>query len=315
MVSSQMQSTNHSSPILVTGAHRTGTTWVGKMLAASGEAAYISEPLNVWHRPGVMGTPVNRWYTYICPDNEQEYLPGLLQTLAFRYHLWQEIQSLHSRKDFMRMGRDSSTFLRGRLGGLRPLLKDPFAVFSVIWFAQRLNCKVVITIRHPAAFASSLKRLDWSFQFEDLLAQPLLMRDLLNPYQAEIKASVGQDIIDQASLLWKMIYQIAARLQQEHPEFITVRHEDLSLEPLEGFQSLYDTLGLTFSHRARQAILDSSSSENPSESSRQAVHAFKLDSHANLQRWKSRLAPDEVERIFQLTGETAALYYSDESWE
>jgi hypothetical protein len=285
------------------------------MLAASGEAAYISEPLNVWHRPGVMSTPIERWYTYICPDNEAEYLPGLRQTLAFRYHLWREIRSLRSRKDFMRMGRDSSTFLRGRLSSLRPLLKDPFAVFSAAWFAQRLNCKVVITVRHPAAFASSLKRLDWSFQFEDLLAQPLLMRDLLNPYRVDIEAALDQDIISQASLLWKMIYQIAEKLCQENPEFIIVRHEDLSLEPLGGFQRLYDTLGLTFNRRARQAILDSSSSENPSESSGQAIHAFKLDSRANLQRWRKRLTPDEVQRIYQLTSETAAPYYSGDSWE
>ena len=50
-------------PILVTGAHRSGTTWVGKMLAASREVAYISEPLNKWHRPGVMAIPVEYWYT------------------------------------------------------------------------------------------------------------------------------------------------------------------------------------------------------------------------------------------------------------
>jgi hypothetical protein len=48
---------NAQSPILVTGAHRTGTTWVGKMLAASPQVAYISEPLNVWHRPGVLRAP------------------------------------------------------------------------------------------------------------------------------------------------------------------------------------------------------------------------------------------------------------------
>ena len=39
-------------PILVTGAHRSGTTWVGKMLAADADTGYISEPLNVLHRPG-----------------------------------------------------------------------------------------------------------------------------------------------------------------------------------------------------------------------------------------------------------------------
>ena len=57
-------------PILVTGAHRSGTTWVGKVLCASGEAAYISEPLNLWHRPGIMGAPVAGWYTYITDENE-----------------------------------------------------------------------------------------------------------------------------------------------------------------------------------------------------------------------------------------------------
>ncbi len=61
-------------PILVTGAHRSGTTWVGKILCASGEAAYISEPLNMWHRLGVMRKPVSGWYTYITQENEAGYL-------------------------------------------------------------------------------------------------------------------------------------------------------------------------------------------------------------------------------------------------
>ena len=61
------------------------------MLAASGEAAYISEPLNVLHRPGVMIAPTQRWYTYICAENEAVYLPALRQTLAYRYHLGAEL--------------------------------------------------------------------------------------------------------------------------------------------------------------------------------------------------------------------------------
>lgn len=60
-------------PILVTGAHRSGTTWVGKMLAGS-QVAYISEPLNVLHRPGVLCAKVKHWYQYVCDDNEAEYL-------------------------------------------------------------------------------------------------------------------------------------------------------------------------------------------------------------------------------------------------
>ena len=117
-------------PLLVTGAHRSGTTWVGKMLAANGQFAYISEPLNVLHRPGVMRTPVKHWYTYICAENESHFLPALRETLAYRYHIWAELKSLRSRKDFLRMGRDLSIFMTGKLRSQRPLLKDPFSVFS-----------------------------------------------------------------------------------------------------------------------------------------------------------------------------------------
>ena len=64
------------SPILVTGAHRSGTTWVGKILAADPrQAGYISEPLNVLHRPGVMRTPVHRWYTSLTEDVASQFYP------------------------------------------------------------------------------------------------------------------------------------------------------------------------------------------------------------------------------------------------
>ena len=43
----------HTKPILVTGSHRSGTTWVGKMLAATGSVGYIHEPFNLKNRPGI----------------------------------------------------------------------------------------------------------------------------------------------------------------------------------------------------------------------------------------------------------------------
>jgi len=302
-------------PILVTGGHRTGTTWVGRMLTASGETAYISEPLNVLHRPGVMRAPVQRWYTYICPDNEADYLPALRQTLACHYQLGAELASLRSRKDLMRMGRDWATFLKGRVFHLRPLLKDPFALFSIPWFAERLGCQVVITVRHPAAFASSLMRYKWVFQLEDLLAQPMLMRDWLEPYREEMEAMPTGDVIGRASLLWKMAYRTVYDLRLKDPEYQVVRHEDLSLDPIQGFRHLYAALGLQFTRQAQRAVQASSSSENPKELSASAVHAFQLDSRANLYNWKRRLSVEEIQRVRQITGEVAACYYPDESWD
>jgi Sulfotransferase family len=312
-------STDHpapAAPILVTGAHRTGTTWVGKILTASRQAAYISEPLNILHRPGVFSAPTRYWYTYLCAENENEYQPGLLQTLQFRYHALAELRSLRSFKDVGRMGRDCRIFLSGRLYHLRPLLKDPFAVFSAPWFYNRLGCQVVITVRHPGAFASSLKRLDWPFDLRDLLNQPLLMRDWLEPFRGEMEemAKNPDDVIGQSCLLWRMVYQIVEQFKLDYPQFQVVRHEDLSLEPVDGYRALYTALGLSFTPRAEQAVLSSSSSENPAELSKRAIHSVRLDSQANLNNWKRRLSSEEMQRIRQLTEEVAARYYPEMDW-
>ena len=306
---------NHTlTPILVTGTHRSGTTWVGKMLAADTMTAYISEPLNVLHRPGVFHAKVTHWYQYICEDNEAEYLQAFQDLLEFDYRLWDEIRSLRSRRDFLRMGRDFFIFYNGLMRGQRALLKDPFAVFSTPWFAKRLNCKVVTTVRHPAAFVSSLKRLNWLFDFQDLLDQPLLMRDHLEPDRDEMRSIPSDDVIGQAALLWKLIYRSVHATGELNPDFIVVRHEDFSRDPVPCYRDLYSSLSLEFTPRIEKFILNSSSSENPAENSRKKVHGFKMDSRANVSVWKKRLTAEEIDRIRRITEEVAPLYYSDTEW-
>jgi Sulfotransferase family len=305
---------NISNPILVTGTHRSGTTWVGKMLAADASTAYISEPLNVLHRPGVLRAKVKHWYQYVCEDNEAEFLPGFQDLLEFNYHLWDEIRSIRSRRDFLRMGRDFAIFYNGLMRGQRVLMKDPFAVFSMDWFAQRLNCKVVIAVRHPAAFVSSLKRLNWPFDLRDLLDQPLLMRDHLEPYRGQIEAALKGDLIEQWALLWNLIYRSVHASVERNPGFIAVRHEDLSLDPVNRYQELYRTLDLEFTPRVQKIILRSSSSENPVEPPRRSIYSVKIDSRANMTNWKKRLTGEEIQRIRELTADVAPLYYSDTEW-
>ncbi len=305
---------SNSFPILVTGTHRSGTTWIGKMLAADSSTAYISEPLNVLHRPGVFRAKVDHWYQYICEENQAEYLPAFNELLELDYHLWSEIRSIRSRRDFLRMGRDFVIFYNGLMRGQRVLMKDPFAVFSTEWFAKCLNCKVVIAVRHPAAFVSSLKRLNWPFDFQDLLDQPLLMHDFLEPYRGQIEAAKTDDVIGQSALLWKLIYRVIHTVVERNPGFIAVRHEDLSLDPVNGFRKLYETLGLDFTSRIEKTIQNSSSSDNPVEPSRKNIYSVKLDSRSNIDNWKKRLATDEIRRIHELTDDVSQLFYPDMEW-
>src|SRR4029453_10926731 len=62
-------------PLLVTGAHRSGTTWVGRMIDLSPEGGYINEPFNPHHQPGICGCRFPLWFQYVNRDNEHHFRP------------------------------------------------------------------------------------------------------------------------------------------------------------------------------------------------------------------------------------------------
>ena len=67
-----------------------------------------------------------------------------------------------------------------------------FAVFSAEWFARQMGFRVVVIVRHPLAVVSSRKRLGWRFDLDELLAQPLLLRDWLTPIETSWPEALRQ---------------------------------------------------------------------------------------------------------------------------
>jgi hypothetical protein len=103
-----------------------------------------------------------------------------------------------SPRDPVRIPKRWASFALGRLGRRRLLIRDPFDVFSLDWFVRRLNCSVVVVVRHPAAVVSSLKRLGYIFDFRNLLQQPLLMADRLERFRPQMKATLASHTDDSA---------------------------------------------------------------------------------------------------------------------
>src|SRR5205085_10560791 len=130
----------------------------------SPSVCYIHEPFNLHYRPGLCTATFPYWFTYVTQENEAASYEPLKDTLAFRFHIGREFPALRCRS-LRYAGRMLNNFKRFSINRLRhatPLLKDPIALFSAEWLASRFDMNVIVMIRHPAAFASSLRRLNWA---------------------------------------------------------------------------------------------------------------------------------------------------------
>jgi hypothetical protein len=308
-------------PILVSGAHRSGTTWVGKTLAKSPSIIYIEEPFSpvVRHyHPGLCNANFSYWWMYITEENEKQYYDEIFSTLNFRYKLMVQIKRIiQNRCGFRTFLKGYTSFSLNRYrNNVRPLLKDPIGLFSAEWLAKRFTMDVVILIRHPAAFVSSIKRMNWPHDFSNFLNQPLLIRDHLKPLEKDIKRHLESDadIIDDGILLWRLFYSFVDKLRKKHKEFLYVKHEDLSRYPVESFQKIFDRLDIEFSEKIKNFIVKSTNSSNPIEASEGIMHQLKRNSRANVKSWKNRLSDSEIIRIKEGVKDISTLYYSEDEW-
>lgn len=302
----------------MTGSHRSGSTWVGRTLARAPGLVYVEEPFHPRHRPGICRARPAYWYQYVCAENEDEggWRQALKGTLTLRYDLFAELPALRTPRDAGRLLRDWGRFAAGRRRGDRALMKDPLAFFSTPWIADRFGSRVLVLTRHPAAFASSLMRLEWDFDFGNWLDQPLLMRDLLAPFRHELEAfrAAPGDRIEQAALCWRVIAEVTSRWQEEHPDWLFRTHEELSLNPLHAYEGLFSALDLPFEDHARAALEAGTGGGNPAEAPTGVVHALKRDSRSNVRSWTKRLSAEDVARLRDAVAPVADRFYGEESW-
>ena len=207
-------------PILVTGSPRSGTTWVGRMLAVSPQLYYVSEPFNPDFGPGrgVCNINFTHHQTYISEENQRKYYKPIRQMLEGEYNVLAAIcDSKLGKKDLIDVWCKKKEFKEYRKHLMVPLIKDPIALMSAGWLGRQFDIDTIVMIRHPAAFVASMKRLNWTFRPSKwVLSQPLLIRDYLSPFEEEIKQlnESENDIIDRTALMWKIIYFVVLMYQE-----------------------------------------------------------------------------------------------------
>ena len=308
-----------SGPILVTGSHRSGSTWVGNVLTLAPGTGYVHEPFNTKTRAGLCDARFPTDFTYVTPATEAAWLPALRDTLSWRYALGPEIRSLRSPRDAARMVRDFGYFEAMRRRRARLIMKDPIALFSAEWLSATFDMPVVVVIRHPAAFVASLIAAGWTkFPFRVLGDQEALMAERLAPFRDEIAAAARArpEPLETGILLWRAMHHHIALLRRDHPDWIFVRHEDLSEGPVAGFEAIYDRLGLGFGPEVVARIEAMSGQDG----GRAAWSIFGTrrrtvrDSRAAASYFRKRLTEAEVARIRDAAADVWPQFYGPEDW-
>ena len=139
----------------------------------------------------------------------------------------------------------------------------------------------------------------------------------LHPFKKEIEEFIKEekDFIDQAALLWKLIYYRVLEYQNAHKEWIFVRHEDLSRDPISGFQSLFEKLSLSFSeHEAGVITRHSFAEKNDSVGPNAEFTDIKRDSASTIETWRTRLTPAEIAQVKFRVERVSREFYSEDEW-
>jgi hypothetical protein len=151
-----------------------------------------------------------------------------------------------------------------------------------------------------------------------LLAQPLLMRDLLGPYEDELRAMADSpDPVAAAALLWRVTYDALGDLDARQPGLLHLRrYEDLATNPEAGFRELYELCGLAWTERARKRIVWATTDHGRAKDQRTwtgvlSRTAFRpMDSRSALGSFRDRLSQQEIDLVHEITATVAARYYA-----
>jgi hypothetical protein len=204
---------------------------------------------------------------------------------------------------------------RARGERCRPLVKDPIALLSAEWLADTFGMQVIVLIRHPAAFTASLLRLDWRFDFANFASQPALLDHDLAPFAAEIEAAARHrlDPVAEAGLLWRCLYATVDRYRRERPDWLFLRHEDVSARPVDGFSSCR--------HQASPTLRRS-----PTRSTARRLPGNLVDARPGRctrccgtaegdgQRWRPRMSPSNISALRSSVEDVSSGFCTEVEW-
>lgn len=305
--------------IYVTGMGRSGTTFVGKVLSLPLQVDYIHEPFNP-----TCGLPsVTKWDRYIPADatpNEIEH--DLLEdirniftyNISFKKYVPEQDSPLKKNIKYL-IGSRGPVYLR--LAKLNPfhtaaVIKAPIGLFMTEYIFQNFQVKPVILVRHPVSIIASLRRVGWWPSLEILNDQPQLRDDFFADESDFLERTWGDPLLEIAAY-WRAVYKVTLMQLERNPDWILLRHEDLSQAPIQSFKKLYHELSLPWSISVENAI-SKLTKNNSGEVQQGKVQDFKRKSSAIFELRRNSIPVEKRKQIFEIVEDIALKIYSRDSF-
>jgi len=267
-------------PILVTGMYRSGTTWIGAMLAATGLWP-LHEPFNP--NQGLWPDEL----AYAAGAEARPDIDALVAELLRGRHR-RVVRLPHADRWFSPLGVLP-------IAPRRVLLKDPSAALLSEYLVRRHGMLALVVYRHPAAVVGSFVRLGWptGALVGRLLSSRPLMDEWLAPSAARMEAVIGRRDWVSGAVLYGCVATVLLGLEERNRESMTrLSFEDLCADPVERFRELHARLDLPYHAGVARAHERLTEAGGPRAD---RPHGVRRRSAAMADRWRSEVAePDTV---------------------
>ncbi|MGF1585947.1 MAG: hypothetical protein ACFCUM_11525 [Bacteroidales bacterium] len=306
--------------LLITGSHRSGKSCTVKGLNIKNHFNLIHEPLN---KSGIgwIGLDNLYYYTYIDKSNSHLFKKEFDRTIyKYNYRAAKQLSRSIGLSNISKIVKDVIRSLRYKFNNKPALLDDPFAVFSAEWFYKEYNSDVIIMIRHPASFVSSLKLLNYRFDFYNILNQKHLVENKLKKYLPELIEFTTKEksIVEQGEFLWRMIYDVVGRYRDTYKsKWLFVRFEDVVRYPDDSFEKILNYAGISPDKRDIGKIkiqLFRNTEGNDKEARILGKNGNGYSVHDHLKSFKTILTSGEIDYIKLKSQVVWKQFYTDEDW-
>ena len=258
--------------ILVTGTARSGTTWLGDLIASQVPSRILFEPFN----PDLVSAYSRfHYFQYMRPGTENPEF----------YAFAQKIFTGEIRNRWIDRQNE-------RIISKVRLVKEIRVNLALKWLHDNFpEVPIIFIIRHPCAVVLSRMELGWATDrdIEPFLSQLQLVEDYLSSYLDLIRSA--RNIEEKHAVIWS-VNNLVPLKQFSSDELNVVYYENLCTQPEAELPGIFKTIGYEYSGPIVDTI------DRPSQTTR--AGSAVVSGTDKIGSWKQKLSCSQIDDILRI---------------